>query len=200
MIRLLLALLLLTACDDRQNIVPPDWDLNRMISQPRYDAFGRSRFFTDERTMRPPPEGTVSRSEVLGPEPLVFGTQNGALVTAIPIPVDRPLLDEGRRHFDVVCSPCHGVLGNGQSVVADNMPLVKPASLQDDRLRSVPDGHLFRVIGEGWGMMPRYGYRLDPRQRWAVVAYVRALQLSQHAPLAELPPPLRDRATRELQP
>lgn len=176
-----LAWLALVGCDDQQNLVPPDWGLNRMITQPRYVPFGEGDFFPNGMAMRDPPQGTVPVSAAGG-----------------PIIVDRGLLEEGRRRFDVVCAPCHGVLGSGESIVAENMALVKPPSFHSERLRNIPDDHFLAVIEKGWGMMPSYAYQLDPRQRQAVVSYVRALQLSQHATLDELPDPLRERAREAL--
>lgn len=177
-------LLLGLACDDQHNLVPPDWGLNRMITQPRYVPFGESEFFPDGMAMRPPPPGAVP-----------FGKEQGGTV-----PVDRALLQEGRRRFDVVCSPCHGILGNGESIVADNMALVKPPSFHSERLRNVSDDHILRVVAEGWGMMPSYAYQLGPRERQAVVSYVRVLQKSQQIALDELPPALREQALREIGP
>lgn len=172
----------LAGCDDEQNLVPPDWGLNRMITQPRYIPFGESGFFDDGMAMRQPPAGVVPREAA------------GAFV------VDRALLDEGRRRFDVVCAPCHGILGNGESIVAENMRLVKPPSFHSDRLRNASDDHFLRVIEEGWGMMPSYAYHLHPKQRQAVVSYVRALQKSQWTSLGDLSDALREQALEAVEP
>jgi mono/diheme cytochrome c family protein len=171
------------ACSDEQTLAWPDWDLNRMVSQPRYQAFDARLDATDGSAMRAPPAGTVSRTPPLARPPMT-----------------RALLDEGRRHFETVCGACHGVLGDGDTVVADNMPQVKPPSLHSDRFRSMRDEELEGVIALGWGMMPPYAYMLDQRERWAVVAYVRALQLSQHAPFDALPPALQQRVLGEVGP
>jgi mono/diheme cytochrome c family protein len=179
----LVLVLLLTACDSNQNLVPPDWNLNRMIAQPRYDPFGQSNFFADGRTMRTPPDGTVPRSRDLAPaEP----------------PISLALLQDGRRHFETFCAPCHGITGDAQTVVAANMPLVKPPSLLSDRLRGLPPSHFYQVITTGYGMMPSYAIQLDDRERWAVAKYVRALQRSRSVPLNELPEALQARAREAL--
>lgn len=191
------ALLLATAaCSPEENLVPPDWDLNRMIRQPRYDAFEGSAFFADGRAMRSPPEGTVPIDAVAGP--LATGLVDGSPVAAIPVPVTAALVARGRDRFEIFCATCHGVAGDGTSVVAVAMPLVKPPSLVSATVAARPPGHVFRVITEGFGMMPRYAYQLPPGDRWAVVAYLRALQLAAGVELSALPPELREAALREL--
>lgn len=179
----LVLVLLLTACSSEQNLVPPDWDLNRMIVQPRYDPFGQSSFFADGRTMRTPPDGTIPRSRDLAPaEP----------------PISLALLQDGRRHFETFCAPCHGITGDAQTVVAANMPLVKPPSLHSDKLRTMPPSRFYQVITDGYGMMPSYAIQLDAQERWAVANYVRALQRSRNARLDELPEALLSRAREAL--
>jgi mono/diheme cytochrome c family protein len=116
-------------------------------------------------------------------------------VALAPVRLDADLLALGRRKFDVHCATCHGVLGDGQSQVALNMSLRKPPSLHE--YRSVPDGYIFQVITRGFGLMPSYAGDLSPHERWAVVAYVRALQLSQAASLQQVPPQIRQRLDRE---
>ncbi len=145
--------------------------------------------------MRAPPEGTVpyrsvgdaARDSGLGPD--------GKPLAQSPVPATAALLARGRARFDVYCAVCHGVLGDGESQVALNMSLRKPPSLH--AYREVPDGHIFRVISSGFGLMPSYAAALPPEDRWAVVAYVRALQLSQWASLDQLPPDARERLQKE---
>lgn len=183
---------LLLACSGEQNLVPPDWGLNRMIEQPRFEPFGANDFFDDGMAMRTPPPGTVPRERDLSDD-------DALLADGIPIPVTMELLREGRRRYDVVCATCHGVLGDGRTVVAENMALVRPPTFHSETLRARGPGHLYRVATEGYGMMPGYGWQLSPWERWAVVAYVRALQRSQFARLADLPAPLQRAAREELQ-
>jgi mono/diheme cytochrome c family protein len=109
--------------------------------------------------------------------------------------VDAAALARGRARFDVTCAVCHGLLGDGESQVALSMSLRRPPSLH--AYRDVPDGHLYRVITEGFGLMPSYGAELSVEDRWAVVAYVRALQLSQYAGLEQVPPDVRRKLEQE---
>jgi len=201
--RRVLALLLFVCaagCDARDNFVPPDWDLNRMLRQPRYDLWERSPFFDDGRTMQTPPEGTVPRDAPVLPEAVATGLQGGVPVQQIPLPLTGEMLTLGRNRYDRFCSPCHGVDGTARTVVAENMQLVKPVSFHSPTIRAKPPGHYYRVVSEGYGMMPRYAYQLAPEERWAVVAYVLALQRSRSVRLADLPDELRRRAMEELPP
>jgi len=170
-----LALLALTAC--------PRFD--PMQRQEKVKAYQASAFHSDGMGMRAPPAGTVpyhgaadpARDGGLGPD--------GKPVAAIPVPLTPKLLALGRKKFDIHCAVCHGLLGDGQSQVAINMSLRKPPSLH--LYREVPDGYLFQVVTRGFGLMPSYAADLTADERWGVVAYVRALQLSQHASLDQVP-------------
>jgi mono/diheme cytochrome c family protein len=168
-----------------------------MIEQPRYDPYGRSEFFADGRMMRDPPEGAVQyRAPALEPE-LQAGIVNGEFVDTIPINVTRQLVERGRDRYDRFCGPCHGVLGTGETVVAIHMQR-RPPSLHERRIRDQPDGRIFHVINAGYGYMSDYRAQLRWDERWAVVAYVRALQRSQHALVAELPEFVREELRRTL--
>jgi len=150
----------------------------RMEEQPRYSYYEESDFFKDGRAMRQPPTGTIPREAPLGAA-INTGRVNGQLVTQFPLDVDRALLEHGQKKFNVVCSQCHGVLGDGNSVVAENMALRLPPSLLE--LSNKPHGHFFAAITEGYGMMPSFSGELNVKDRWAVVAYVRALQVARGA-------------------
>lgn len=171
---------------------------NRMIRQPRVDAYETSALFPDGRAMRVPPPGTVPRELKLPSAEAVTGFVGGqpdaGYVQAIPLPLSEEMLRRGRRHFDVFCAACHGVAGNGVTVVARNMSLRPPPSLHG--YVDVADGYLYQVVTNGFGLMPSYGQELELHDRWAVVAYVRALQLSQSFPLAESPPWVREQLER----
>jgi mono/diheme cytochrome c family protein len=187
-----LALVALTLhCSTEQTVIAPEFTWSRMQRQHRYDAFEASRFFADGRTMRAPPEGTVPRERTLGSTAFVSGIDHGMPVARIPRPVTRALVVEGRARFDEVCANCHGVLGDGHSAVAENMQRRRPPSLHEPRLRRAPDGRIFQVISEGYGFMPAHAPYLTVDERWAIVAYVRALQLSRNATVATLPAALR---------
>ncbi len=164
------------------------WNLERMIQQRSFKAYEPTDLFPDGTVMQPPPEGTVPRERRLGPPELVEGTSaGGAPVARIPIRLSMAVLVKGRHHFDILCAACHGPAGDGVSPVAEVMSLRKPPSLHTERIRSLPDGTLYRVVRDGYGMMPAYGGDLTIDERWAVVAYVRALELSRRAPAGELP-------------
>ena len=192
-----LVALLGAGCSVEQTLVEPDPGLERMVDQPRYAPFGASAFFRDGRAMRAPPAGTVPVERRLVAAPVALGTENGRPVERVPRPVTRALLERGRERFDLVCATCHGVLGNGESPVARAMQLRRPPSLHASRLRDAPPGAIYRVVTEGYGLMPSFRDRLDVDERWAVVAYVRALQLSQFAPVASLPVDVRAALARE---
>lgn len=170
-------------------------DFERMMDQFKAEPYEASPFFDDGQSMRQPPSGTVPAARVMGPPELVTGhTAAGQYVNTIPLKLDAAVLDRGEDRFRIFCRTCHGPLGDGRSAVAENMKLRKPPSLHEPRLRSYAPGRLFQVVSEGYGLMPSYEQSLSLEDRWAVVAFVRALQLSQDVPLAELPASLREEA------
>lgn len=173
-------------------------EFERMIDQPRGKPYKASPYFDDGRLMRQPPPGTVPIDEPLGPPALVSGVVDNAYVAAIPVPVTRARLERGRDRFELFCATCHGLQGDGRSVVAHNMELRPPPSLVDEPVRSFPPGRLFEVMSEGYGLMPSYASALSVDERWSVVAYLRALELSAHAELAKLPPAVRAQAEEAL--
>src|SRR5690606_17135490 len=127
-----------------------------------------------------PPAHTVPVTRLLRPSELVAGRAGGAYVSRIPVVQDAELLARGEDRFRIFCRTCHGALGDGRSEVAENMKLRKPPSLHEARIREFSPGKLYRVVSEGYGLMPGYAAELPYRDRWAVVAFVRALQLSQN--------------------
>lgn len=165
-----------------------DLDLERMIQQPKYTAYEQCTVCPEGSIMMMPPAGTVARDERLGPTEFVRGRAAGAYLTTIPVTVDRAVLERGRNRFNIYCAACHGRLGNGISQVAENMKLRQPANLLAAPYVDYPPGRLFTTITEGFGLMRSYAAELPIEDRWAVVAYVQALQLSQHVALGDLPP------------
>lgn len=135
-----------------------------------------------------PPAGTIAQGE-LKQDPVYFEgkTPQGALVQKLPLPITRELLNRGRERYNIYCSPCHDYTGNGYGMIVQR-GFQAPPSYHIDRLRNAPDGHLFDVISRGYGAMYSYGDRIDAGDRWAIVAYVRALQRSQNQPVQELNP------------
>jgi mono/diheme cytochrome c family protein len=127
------------------------------------------------------------------------GMVDNVYVDKNPVLLTTAFVEMGQRKFDVFCAPCHGVLGNGVSVVAQKMALRRAPSLVADRIRDFPDGRIFRVITDGYGLMPKYSQELEVVERWAIVAYVRALGI--HAAgvsMDHLPEPVRARAEEAL--
>lgn len=184
-------------CSTEMTLIEPEPGLERMMEQPRYNAYAPSPLFGDGRAMRPPPAGTVPRERLVGSTVFTRGTEDGREVDRIPIPLTRALLETGRERFETVCATCHGVLGDGVSPVAENMQLRPPRSLHDAEVRDATPGRIFRVASEGYGLMPSYAAWLTVEERWAVVAYVRALELSRAARVDALPADVRDELARE---
>jgi mono/diheme cytochrome c family protein len=179
----------LAACDNRQAIHTPSPTFARMLRQRRANPYSASAAFPDGKTMQQPPRGTVPR----GTEADLAGAAAGD--PDAPPPVTRELLDTGRVHFERICATCHGITGDGESVVATKMARRQPPTLH----RPHSPGHLYAVISQGYGLMPSYADALTPEQRWAVMSYVQALQLSRHARVAELPPALRTELAEKAQ-
>jgi mono/diheme cytochrome c family protein len=176
---LLLSAVLFLACGDDP--------LQRMIKQPKLKPF--------EGAMESPPPGTVPLERELGSIELLSGriaaSPDAGYAEAIPIALDRAALERGKKRFEIICATCHGLTGDGQSIVARNMSLRPPPSLHAFAGR--PPGFFFTVISEGFGLMPSYAADLSVRERWEVVGYVRALQRSQKASLADAPAEERQR-------
>ena len=169
-------------------------------AQPKSIRYKESHFYADGLSMRAPPEGTVPRERItLNPRLTTGLDPNGPMqmngqpltnyVATIPIPVSRKLLDLGRKRFDITCATCHGPLGDGNSIVATQMALRPPPSLH--KYTNKPAGYIYEVISKGFGLMASYAAELTVEERWAVVAYVRALQLSQNTAVDTLPPDIR---------
>jgi mono/diheme cytochrome c family protein len=154
--------LLLAGCDQNMDV------------QPRYTEYGRAPLFRGS-VLRKPPSGAVDRNALAERAEL----RNKPLLNAA-------LLERGQQRFDIFCSPCHGANGDGNGIVVERgMP--PPTSYHAERLRNEEDQHFFDVITNGYGAMYSYGARVPPRDRWAIVAYIRALQLSRHASIDDVP-------------
>jgi hypothetical protein len=156
-----------------------------MADQPRYDALEPSVFFTDGRSARPAVKGTVARGYAHLDEHLYRGTIASVPADRLPVPLTHQLLVRGQERYDIYCSPCHDRVGNGQGMIV-RRGFSPPPSFHNERLRQAPMGHFFIVMTEGYGTMPDYGAQVPPDDRWAIAAYIRALQLSQYATLADL--------------
>jgi mono/diheme cytochrome c family protein len=160
----------------------------QMAEQPRYDPLEPSTFFSDGQSARPLVPGTVAHDEPLKVDtPLYIGKVGDKFAEAFPLPVTLDTLKRGRERYDIFCSPCHSRLGDGNGMIV-RRGYTHPSSFHTDRLRQAPAGYFFTVITDGFGAMPTYAAQIQPQDRWAIIAYIRALQLSQHATLAEVPP------------
>jgi mono/diheme cytochrome c family protein len=157
-----------------------------MHDQPKYIPLRQSTFFGDERSARPLVAGTVARGQ-LREDPLLYtGKVDGADATMFPFAVDGRVMARGRERYDIYCSPCHGQTGQGDGMVV-RRGFRRPPTYHQDRLRNAPVGHIYDVITNGFGAMPDYAAQIKVEDRWAIIAYVRALQLSEHATLADVP-------------
>jgi len=158
-----------------------------MYDQPRYDTNQPSSFFEDGRAVRPPVPNTVAMNSYNPESPLHTGEVNGELATELPpeLELNVELLTRGRTVYNAYCAPCHGLAGDGNGIIAYRGAFAVP-SFHNDRLRTVPLGYFFDVITNGVGRMYNYGSRIPAEDRWAAAAYVRALQLSQNADVADL--------------
>jgi mono/diheme cytochrome c family protein len=198
-----------------------------MQKQARFEPYWPSDFFEDGRSMRTPPADTVARETLRGSGPRFTGLDGSAYVDVIPVPVTRAFVEEGRDRFDVFCAACHGLLGDGVSAVARNMALRPPPPIAGEpafawaasrwKGRDLPPdggapavraqqdlphplGFYFQAVSQGFGLMPSYADVLPNDERWAVVAYLRALSKSQRVPVASLPPDVRARLEGEATP
>ncbi len=162
-----------------------------MHDQPKYIPLRESEFFADHRSERPLVEGTVARGDVEGDDVLYTGKVNGELATVFPFPVTWDVMTRGHERYDIFCAPCHSRTGNGDGMIV-RRGFRAPPSLHVDRLRQAPAGHFFDVITNGFGAMPDYKQQVPVRDRWAIVAYIRALQATTAASIADVPPGKRN--------
>jgi mono/diheme cytochrome c family protein len=157
-----------------------------MHDAPRYEPFEASTFFTDGRASRPLVPNTVARGQLREDEHLYTGKVGGQLVTEFPMPVTEAVMARGQERFNVFCAPCHSRTGEGTGMIVQR-GFRQPPSYYEERLVNAPVGYLFDVMTNGFGAMPDYRAQISPRDRWNIVAYIRALQLSQHAQRADIP-------------
>ena len=152
-----------------------------MYDQVKKEPLEASTFFQDGRSARPLVPGTVARGELEVETPLFTGKSNGQLIAELPVTLTQEVVERGQSRFNIYCTPCHGKVGDGDGMIVQR-GFRRPPSFHSERLRGMPVGHFFDVIKNGFGVMPSYGKRISPEDRWAITAYVRALQLSQFAP------------------
>ncbi len=159
-----------------------------MHVQPKQNPFSRSDFFPDQRSERPLVEGTVARSQLYEDTYPYTGRIGGNFGDYMPFPLTKEVMERGRERYNIYCSPCHSLLGDGKGFVPSRGFSRMPPSYHTPRLEKAPLGYLFDVITNGYGIMPDYRSQIAAEDRWKIVAYVRALQLSQNATKADVPP------------
>jgi mono/diheme cytochrome c family protein len=163
-----------------------------MVVQPKLKPYQESAFFADHQSARPLVPGTVARGQ-FGDDPAYYtGKVGDLLVDKIPVKIDLATLGSGRERFNIYCAPCHSRAGDGRGMIV-RRGFPPPPRFDEQRLLDAPAGHFFNVITNGYGAMYSYASRIPVDDRWAIVAYIRALQLSQHATIDDVPPKDRPR-------
>ena len=166
-----------------------------MHDQPKFIPLRPSTFFADGRSARPLVDGTVARGQLNDDAAFYTGKgPDGKPLDTFPFPVTKEIVERGQERFNIYCAPCHDRLGTGDGMIV-RRGFRRPPSYHIDRLRGVPNGYLYDVIAKGFGAMPDYAAQIEPADRWAIVAYVRALQLSQHATVNDVPPQALEQLT-----
>jgi len=173
--------LLLAGCDN-------------MKRQPNLRPMEGTDHFANGSSAQTPPAHTIIHGSPPPNDTFTTGVRNGALTNELPVPLTAELLGRGRERFNAYCAPCHGADGYGHGIVV-RRGFPAPPSYHDDRLRNAPIGHFFDVMTHGYGVMYPYSDRVSIGDRWAIAAYIRALQLSQHATLADVPTEARSQLT-----
>jgi len=158
-----------------------------MHVQPRQNPLSRSDFYVDQRSARQPVDGTIARGQLHEDAYFYTGKIGNNPGDVMPFPVTKEVLARGRERFNIFCAPCHSRLGDGNGFVPSRGFSRKPPSFHIQRLQKAPLGYFFDVMTEGFGIMPDYASQISPQDRWDIVAYVRALQLSQNATMADAP-------------
>jgi mono/diheme cytochrome c family protein len=160
---------------------------NGMVNQQHLKPLAEETFFKDGSGARPIPPHTIARGQLKEDRQFFEGKSGEQLVTTFPAAVTRQMIEHGRESFDIYCAVCHGRSGDGDGMIVER-GFPAPPSLHEERLRQAPVGHFFDVITNGYGTMYPYASRVTVEDRWAIVAYIRALQLSQHATLNDADP------------
>jgi cytochrome c553 len=157
-----------------------------MHIQPKYLPYQPTTFFGDGRSERPEIPGTIARGHLHADELFYTGQENGVVADKFPFPITQTDIERGRQRYNIYCTPCHDYTGNGHGMIVQR-GFPPPPSLHIQRLREAPAGHFFEVITNGYGVMYSYAARVEPADRWRIAAYIRALQLSEHATVADVP-------------
>ncbi len=175
------SLAFLTACD-----------MQDMYQEPKYTPLQASDSFSDGRSARPLVPDTVAQDQLRTNALFYTGKSDGTETRALPISLTVQLLNRGHERYDIYCAPCHDLLGNGNGMIVQR-GFRPPASFHMQRLRDAPVGHFYDAMTKGFGAMADFSAQITPEDRWAIAAYIRALQLSQHAALTDVPAEQRQR-------
>ena len=187
----LLPLLALAGCGGVTTRKPPIEVFPDMDRQPKYKPQAASTFFGDSRASRSAVAGTVAVGQLREDDAYETGISSGMYIGRNPLPMDAALLARGRERYDIYCAVCHDRTGSGRGIVPLRVPSWLPTNLSDERIRKMSDGELFNVSSDGRRTMPGYRFQIPVKDRWAIVAYVRALQRTREGTLADVPPELR---------
>ena len=190
---ILLSTLALGACRGTESGSSPVHLVRNMDAQERFDPQEANSFFADGRAMRPVVPGTVARGMLKEDSRFYEGrNEGGGYVDRVPLPMTRELLLRGQERFNIFCAPCHGRAGDGEGIITTGGFGFTPApTFHSDRLRDISDGYLYEVIANGIRTMPAYGHQVPVADRWAITAYIRALQRSQNAAQEDVPASVR---------
>ena len=167
-----------------------------MYNQSRFEPLEKNTFFADNRASRPWIKGTVARGHLRIDAHLYTGMVDGKPAETFPFPITRDVILRGRDRYNIYCSPCHGYEGDGRGMVV-RRGMKQPPSYHIERLQNETPGYFFDVMTNGFGAMYSYASRIKPRDRWAIIAYIQALQLSQNATLDDVPADVRQRLENE---
>lgn len=177
----------LAGCRGQESDQPPIHFTPNMDSQPRYDPQAESKFYEDRRTMRQPVEGTVAKGNFLEDDAYATGKDGEHYIAKIPVPITATMLQHGREQYNIFCTPCHDGIGSGKGLVVTRGGFPAATNLLEEYSRIMPDGQLYGAIAHGARNMPSYAAQIPVADRWAIVAYVRALQFSQNASVQDVP-------------
>lgn len=189
----------LVSCRGQEMADPPVHLNPNMDSQPRYDPQSTSKFYEDRRTMRTPVDGTVSRGNLNDDEVFTQGCDDGRYVLKGPVSLTAPTLARGQERYDIFCAPCHDKTGYGEGLVIKR-GYPKPINFHEEYARKMPDGQVYAAITNGVRNMPGYAAQIPVADRWAIVAYMRALQFSQAATVEDVPAAMRGSLAVETNP
>lgn len=176
----------LSGCRGQTSDQPPVHLNPNMDSQPRYDPQAEAKLFEDRRTMRMPVDGTVPKGQLYEDEAYAYGKEGDRYVMKVPVPITEPMLKRGQERYNIYCTPCHDKTGAGKGMVVQR-GYPTPTDLHGDYARKLTDGQIYAAIANGVRNMPSYGPQVPIADRWAIVAYVRALQFSQNATMDDVP-------------